>query len=247
MTTAPPRSDTIAPCRSAVTEPRRSRSTYMSTSMTPCDASPCRSASTRPLATSRAASCGTPTAANNAATKPVSVSDAISRGASGITSNLAKRAGASSRCPLAGTRRPHALLERSRNLVEGAADMVAIELQRFGDVVIECRPHQLLVLAHIVARGRARQDGQRHVALRLLEQACPDRQQGRRVARCHQGRVKRGVIATPCLADRARVGRIDLRLPRHPMERAEEVGLPRETALFQRPAQCHRLDLDPGL
>ena len=54
-TTQPPRSETTVALSRGLTEPSCSRSTYMSTSITPCDGSPERSASTRPSATEAAA------------------------------------------------------------------------------------------------------------------------------------------------------------------------------------------------
>src|SRR5258707_555178 len=68
MTIALPRSLTISPALRRDTEPLVIRSTYMGSSITPCDATPSRSASTRSVATTSASSALMPTAVRMPAT-----------------------------------------------------------------------------------------------------------------------------------------------------------------------------------
>ena len=65
--------------------------------------------------------------------------------------------------------------ERHRYFIEGPRDVQAIELEGLVDLAVKRRPHQLLVLGHIVAQRCVRHDRKRNIAFGLFEKRDTDR------------------------------------------------------------------------
>src|SRR5258708_17356720 len=117
------------------TEPFCRRSIYMSTSITPCERRPSRSAPTSPSATVTAALCETPRAENSSATKAASLSAGMERASSAFIATQLPRTelSTSPQGLSAGSARLHRLLaigERGGDPCPRAGGMLGVWIQR---------------------------------------------------------------------------------------------------------------------
>src|SRR5262245_23846250 len=233
--TVAPLSETISPACLSETDPFLIRSRYISTSITPCDDWPSRSASTRAPATVLAAVSGIPAAIKSRATSALNWSAAM------VMPPLILRFADYAPQP---DRLSGAIAQRLGHALIRAPDMVGHQLHRAAGVAGERGAHHVLVLVVVVTRRAFGDYGQCDIALGLREQVLADRHQMLRPAGRGECAVKIAVLPEPDEIDLVAAAPQRLFLVRQPMIGGQQIRLPVDTAIFDRPAQGQALDFD---